>query len=222
MKGTLLGKYLLVFFALLILLLSGCRKTLVRGYTDINHKNHKIHSVAIQTVGASLTYEDNIDLFARHVFGLHGVKITSYNELLPPTRDYTIAERRAILEQEGIDSILLFALNHSQSKETLIAIYGTNKTVTSTDISVTGNRIQGVASTSSQSVYTPIKSAARNTGGIATLWDWKNANVIWTGNFAISSQGTFHQGDASHAKSAAKGVYIELKNANHLPDRIDQ
>lgn len=221
MKDLPFNKKYLVFLILFVTTLGGCRKSLVKGYTDNSYKNHKISSVVIHTTGASLSYANSVEHYLQHVFGLHNVNVTSYYDLLPPTRSYTAAERRSVQKQAGVDSVLFFSLDHSQAEETLVSIYGTNTTNTTLDVSVHSNRIHGTATSTSNSTYTPIKSVIRNIGGEATLWDWENANIIWTGNFSIESRGTFHQGDVSHAKSAAKGVYIELKKAEHLPVKVN-
>ena len=210
---------------LLSVALCSCIKTKVKGYTDADYHSRQVSRVAIHVLDAPLNFSEALERRAVARLSKLGVTAIPLYQILPPTRNYTVDERRNALGAARVEAVLMFSLGYSESSERLIGMYGSSNSNTylSGTVSSYGSTsyISGTGTTNTTTYSTPVIASNRNSGGSAALWDWQAGRAIWVGTFSTESGGAFYQSDGKHAYSAADSVIQELVNSKHFIARIE-
>ncbi|MFN4292204.1 MAG: hypothetical protein ACK4E7_15220 [Permianibacter sp.] len=114
----------------IVLALCSCIKTRVKGYSDIDSQGRKISSVAIHIVDAPMNFSEALERRAIARLSKMGVAAVPLFQLLPPTRNYTVEERRKVLATARVEAVLMFSLGYSESSKRLIGMYGSSSSNT--------------------------------------------------------------------------------------------
>ena len=214
-----------LLISVVVVALCSCIKTKVKGYSDVEYQGRTVSTVAVHVVEAPMNFSEALERRAIARLSKLGVTAVPLYELLPPTRNHTVKERRNALSAARVEAVLMFSLGYSESSERLIGMYGSSSS--STYLSGTASSygstsyVAGTGTTTTTSYNTPVVASNRNSGGSAVLWDWQAGRAIWVGTFATESGGAFYQSDGKHAYSAADSVIQELLNKRHFVLRTE-
>ncbi|VAW97182.1 hypothetical protein MNBD_GAMMA23-1298 [hydrothermal vent metagenome] len=183
-------------------LLVGCASATLAGFHDPAYKGRQFKHILVVTDNLGLQEADYLQKrFCKTVNRFTKTKCSTELSFYLPTRDYTPKERKAILNQSGVDSILLYSRNkdekgikgHSQISFNVAEVFG--------------------AGPSSMNITGPGFSNTRTAGFRVVLIDVANYKKAWVAGVTTSgSDGA--ASDENILWTTTNRVYNALKSAN--------
>lgn len=102
------------------LFLFACAHTDITAHTDPSHLDFAVRGVAVITVNTAHEVRTTANAYAVQALKRHQVNAVVFDDVLPPTREYTIEERRAARAKWGYNAALYINIMPTQGKAQLI------------------------------------------------------------------------------------------------------
>jgi hypothetical protein len=212
----------LVTFALLAvtgMALSACVTTSIQGYADRDIPARPIQHIAAY-VAAPGVLASNIQARISEEASKRGVIAEDALQILPPTRKYTDAEIRKLLNERGVDGVLLINVGDtgviSQYAGTIFhGSYSGSSSATGT-ITNFGNFSNVTLDGSSSGVFrasaTPVYRYSRRTDFSARLIEPASARNLWIGKGQVNAGGALFVGDGVSSSQSISAIFEDLQS----------
>jgi hypothetical protein len=192
-----------------VLLLGGCVTTSMQGYADLQPPPRSIQHIAVIAPPALVSALVN-EASKRRVL------LEDFNVVLPPTRQYTEAEIRKAMADQGIDGVLAVGVMDDTGVQERYAgtIVNSNYSGTfSGNAMIVGNMIYGTGTSSGieTTTATPIYSYSRAVTWQARLSDPQTSRKFWVGSGQTRAGGALFMSDATNASDAASAIFNDLE-----------
>lgn len=194
--------YLTLFAILLII--SGCIITKVKGYTDLDYQNFRIAKIMVRAPNVNFSFGELLEKSLIKEMKRKNIEAKSFLITFPPTRKWTNEQISKQLINKGFDSIMYINLATSDSSSQVVGYIST------------GNAYAYSNTASFSGTTVAIRAFMRNTTARVTVYDIKSANVMWVGDSLTEAQGSVFMEDKTTADSIAKEVVKSLVAAGHI------
>jgi len=194
--------YLTLFSILLFI--SGCIITKVKGYTDLDYQNYRIAKIMVRAPNVNFAFGELIEKSLIKEMKRKGVEAKSFLITFPPTRKWTNEQISKQLIHKGFDSIMYINLATSNSSSQVVGYINTGNAYAYSNTAYFGG------------TTVAIRAFRRNTTARVTVYDIKSANVMWVGDALTKAQGSAFMQDKTTTDSLAKEVVKSLVTAGHI------
>jgi hypothetical protein len=199
----------------------GCVSTQVKSHTDIKYATHQIKSIAILALSDDVGLSDAIEKNLTERFSAIGVKTVLSQDILPPTRQYTMDEIKDTFISRGIHSLLIVDVGGSIQSSDVVGYQSYGRAYGSAygNAYTVGNTTYAYASGSASSTNTtvPIRKFQRDTITYTTIYDVASTDVIWVAQTETKAGGALFVSDTSTGNDLASNIIQELIKNGHLP-----
>lgn len=198
-----------VFLSLFLLVFANSVHALrsidTESFTDPDYKSYIPNKVVLLASNVSRSMQKEIEESAKQKLEKVGVTVVMYEDLFPPTREWTEQDESEVFRKEGIDSGIVISFGtRSQSIRNI-----------GTHTFGTANFNSYGASGSATTVN--INRAKSEAEFSVVLKDIKTMRTAWYADITTKAGGAFFVGEERDARAAIKGMIAGLKKDGHLP-----
>lgn len=205
---------------LLTVLLAGCVTTKTTGFVDpaYQSKGYQVSNVVVRAKGATMEEALAAEEKFAEKFSAHGVKVTKFIDLAPPTRKYTVEQEAKLLKKSGAESVFTVYVAGRDSVQSYVPpTYHAGRTTSTVNMIgtmpyVTTHTTPGYT-TGGYSISKPVMAT------FSSLVDLRNGNNIWQAEGQSSGYGSssyldllLSAGDDAIADMAEKGLFPTEKS----------
>lgn len=198
--------------------LSACITTDMQGYADRQLPQHPVQRMAA-LVAAPAPLVGSLQSSIVQEAKKRGVLAEDALILFPPTRQYSDAEVRAELVQQGIDAVLILRVGDTGVQKEYAGTVFTGSTVTSgnafgtaTGFGNTANvSVFGTSTSTTTASATPTYRYSRQTNFQAQLVEVASGRNLWVGSGQVAAGGLLFVGNGANANSTATAIFDDLQ-----------
>lgn len=208
------------FFILLsvVVCLPGCITTSMQGYADRNLPAKSVKRVVAYVAAQgplAASLQANIQEEARK----YQVDAEDALNIFPPTRNYTDAEIRKGMTEQGIDAVLFINVGDTGVQREYAGTILSGQYVGSSSSSGTINTggsfstvaMSGTTSGTITATSTPTYRYRRQTNFTARLVEASSGRNLWVGNGQVNAGGLLFVGDGANASSSVAAIFGDLQ-----------
>ena len=185
-------------------MLSACITTSVKSYSDSDFKATRVSKILIDLSQMPPSNKDEVEAPLLEKMKLAGVAATPIFSLIPPTKEYSAEQVKALIMQGAYDAILTIQITGDKSQSTYVG----STSYTNINAYAYGSRVNANANGFS----TPIVAARGVTNFRATLFDPATGKKIWVADLSSEAKGTAFVGKSDKiAADAADALVKKLK-----------
>jgi len=211
--------FALLFIIFVVSNVNAFRSSDYQSFTDPEYQNFQPKHTLIYVRSESSSMRIEIEKRVNKYFSKKGVKVSSYLDLFPPTRQWSSDESKARIEQYGVDSVLVITPGMS-TKQVIPTMQNTfsNTTLNGTAQQTSPNsaRFNGNAQTNSTTYNTNYAKSKAEFSAI--LLDPSNGKTAWMADIVVKAGGTFFVSEKGDAKGAVKTILKALEKDGHVSD----
>lgn len=213
-----MNKGMLAVFGMAGLLLSGCITTSMQGYADRELPARPVKRIATYVV-APVALASSLQTSIAEEASKDGISSEDAYALLPPTRTYNDADIKKVLNEGGVDAVLIVSVGDSGIQKEYAGTFfqgqysGTseaNGTMTRSG-NVASLALSGSSSGAMTGTATPINRYSRQTTFNARLIEVASARNLWVGSGQVNAGGKLFVGSGANASQTAVAIFQDLR-----------
>lgn len=189
-----------------------------QSFTDPDYVGFKPAKVVLMVVAMDFEIRDTIQTHMIKALSKKKVEVFLYQDLFPPTREWTEEEIKQAYAEQGVSAGILVAAGASSSETMQVGSHSFSRGSTYGNVQSNGDNATFSASNSaSTQTYGIFKKNSRASFS-AVLTDLKTNRIAWYSDIFTKAGGAFFVGEKRDAKAAVKGVVRGLLEKGHLPE----
>ncbi len=202
----------IILFAFIFVYGCASVSTNITSYTDPDYRTYKVKNIAVIADVADLSSKMKIESTFVHYFREKNIAVLTGYDIIPPTRNYSADEMKAVFKKNGIDAVLVIAVSDAGYKKEQVTIdqpYETKGTIYRTG----SNQYQYSSKTDGGPQSYTVKKPHLTIK--TSLFDPKAGRMIWIAN-SYSRGNAFVNLDSTF-NNYVNSVVNKLDEDNLLP-----
>jgi len=200
------------------LLLSGCITTSMQGYADRDLPARPIKHIVTYVV-APVALAPSLQTSIAEEASKNGISSEDAYAILPPTRTYTDADIRKVLNENGVDAVLIVNVGDGGVVKEYAGTFFQGQYSGTSDANGTMTRsgnvanltLSGSSSGTMTGTATPINRYSRQTTFNARLIEVTSGRNLWVGSGQVNAGGKLFVGDGANASHTATVIFQDLR-----------
>lgn len=184
------------------------RSTKQQSYTDPDYVGFKPKTILLVVESGNFEIREKIEERISAELEKYGITTLIYNDIFPPTRDWSPDDRSKAYERHSIDSGLIIKEGASSS----VVIPMATQTYSTATAYASSNGTYGSGQSTSYNLF-----GAKSKANFSAVLFIPSANrVAWYCDILVKAAGTLFVSDKGDAKGAVNGIIDGLKESGHI------